>query len=230
MPPGSGVRRLWSRFFHPIDVDPMDNHDLPTPRNFVLLAAVFEGGIAVVAVGLGWLVGQRPLESFPRTPGAVVWGLAWGALATLPPAAGLWLCLKYPVGPLARLVRVVDELLVPLFRDCRLLELAMISVLAGLGEEMLFRGVIQQALEAGLAGPLGTWIGLAVAAVIFGLVHMVTPTYALLAFSIGLYLGTIWIAGNYNLLVPITTHAVYDFFALVYLVRVRKRESTMDDV
>ena len=71
-------------------------------------------------------------------------GLAWGAAATLPPLVAVWLCLKCPWRPFAELVRVVDELLVPLFRNCRVAELAVISLLAGLGEEILFRSVIQQ--------------------------------------------------------------------------------------
>jgi hypothetical protein len=220
-------------------IDPMDNNDSPPFRSFVLLAAGFEGAIAVVAVGLGYLVRQNPLESLPDTPADVAWGALWGTIATLPPLALLWLSLKCPFGPLVRLIRVVDELLVPLFRDCRLLDLAIISALAGLGEEMLFRGVIQQAVEAWLGEPLGIWVGLAVAAVLFGVVHMITPTYALLAGVIGLYLGWIWIATDWiapdsidtgrNLLVPIVTHAGYDLLALIYLVRIRRRGTTVDD-
>ena len=57
----------------------------------------------------------------------------------------------------------------------------------------------------------------------FGLAHSVTRTYAILATIIGLYFGWLWLATG-NLLVPITTHAVYDFLALVYFVRIRARE------
>ena len=120
-------------------------------------------------------------------------------------------------------------MLVPLFRECRLLDLAVISALAGLGEEMLFRGVVQQAVADWVDGERGIWVGLALAALLFGLVHMITPTYAVLAGLIGLYLGWIWIATDRNLLVPIVTHAAYDFLALVYLVKVRKWESQKDD-
>lgn len=204
----------------------MDNHDLPMPRSFVLLAAVFEGGLAVAAIGLGWLVGHSPLEAFPRTAADAAWGAGCGAIATLPLLALLWLCLNWPIGPLAKLIRVVDELLVPLFRECRVVDLAVISVLAGLGEEMLFRAVIQEAVAGWVDGEPGRWIGLAVAALLFAAVHMVTPTYALLAGIIGLYLGWIWIVTG-NLLVPITIHAAYDFLALVYLVKIRRRGSTV---
>jgi membrane protease YdiL (CAAX protease family) len=201
----------------------MDNNGLSPPGNFVLLAAAFEGGLALVALGLGWLVGQDPLESLPRRPGEVAWGAAWGLLAAVPPLALLWLCLSWPVGPLARLKRVVDELLVPMFRGCRLPELAVISALAGVGEEMLFRGVVQQAATDWLGAETrtGTWGGLAVAAVLFGLAHLITPTYALLAGGIGLYLGWTWVWAGGNLLVPIIAHGGYDFLVLVYLVRIR---------
>ena len=48
---------------------------------------------------------------------------------------------------------------------------------AGIGEELLFRGVVQALLERWL----GPWIALGVASILFGLVHALTPTYALLA-------------------------------------------------
>ena len=110
----------------------------------------------------------------------------------------------------------------PLFRDCNLAQLAIISALAGLGEETLFRGVVQVGVAQGIAGPHGVWLGLLVAAILFGLLHLITPMYAILAGLIGLYLGGLWLLTG-NLLTPITTHAAYDFLALVYLVRVKAR-------
>jgi membrane protease YdiL (CAAX protease family) len=194
--------------------------DFRPPRYFPLVVAVFEGGIAVVAVGLGWLLAKDPLASLPRTLPDTARGAAWGTAAAAPPLLLLWLLLKCPLRPFANLVRIVDELLVPLFRNCGLVELAVISALAGLGEEMLFRGVVQQAAADWAGGPSGMWVGLAVAAGLFGLLHHVTRTYALLASLIGLYLGGIWLATG-NLLVPILAHALYDFLALMYFVNVR---------
>ena len=54
---------------------------------------------------------------------------------------------------------------------------------------------------------------------LFGAVHLITGTYGIIAAAIGLYLGLLWVASG-NLLVPIVTHAAYDFVALVYLLRV----------
>lgn len=195
--------------------------DFRPPENFPLMAAIFEGGLVVVALGLGWLLGVDPLATFPRDWVGVGWGAAWGLAATLPPLAVLWLCMKYPVRPFRELFEVVDTLLVPLFRTCRVADMAVISVLAGLSEEMLFRGVVQALAAGWVEGPLGVWLGLAVAAVLFGLAHRITTTYAVLASVIGLYLGGIWLISG-NLLVPIVAHAAYDFLVLVYLVKLRK--------
>jgi membrane protease YdiL (CAAX protease family) len=123
------------------------------------------------------------------------------------------LCLTWPVGPLARIRRITDEIIRPLFASCTLLELALLSLMAGVGEEMLFRGFLQRAL----AQWWGVWLGVAVANVLFGLVHCITPTYAVLATLIGAYLSGWWLATG-NLLVVMVAHGLYDFVALVYLV------------
>ena len=110
----------------------------------------------------------------------------------------------------------------PLFRQATLTQLAVISLMAGLGEELLFRGVIQGKITQVVGGPAGNWVGAIVAALLFGLAHSVSLTYAILAALIGLYLSWTWLATG-NLLVPIAAHTVYDFVALVYLVKVRSR-------
>jgi hypothetical protein len=187
-------------------------------KHFALTAAIFEGSLAVVAVGLGWLVGQPPLRTFRLD----LYQAAWGVAAALPPLALFWLCLKCPLRPFETIARILDQMVLPLFRDCRLMELAVIAALAGIGEEMLFRGVIQAVVAQQIGGPRGMWWGLLVAAALFGLLHPVTPTYAVLAALIGLYLGWLWLAWG-NLLLPIITHGSYDFLALWYLLRARNQ-------
>ena len=99
----------------------------------------------------------------------------------------------------------------------------MIAALAGLGEEMLFRGVIQAAVGGWIGGDAGQWIALAAAAVLFALAHSITVMYLVLAGLIGLYLGGLWLATG-NLLVPIIAHGLYDFVALAYFVKIRKKK------
>lgn len=194
-------------------------------RNIVPMAVLVEGGLGLLAVVLGWVLRHPPGEMIRWTAADA----AWGVLATLPLVAVLAVSIRIPWRPLRNLLKVVDELIVPLFRDCRLIELAAISALAGFGEEALFRGVIQNALAGAVGGSEGVFVGLLLAAVIFGALHWITPAYAVLATLIGLYLGGLLIVTD-NLLVPIVAHGLYDFLALVYLVRVRRREADTADI
>jgi membrane protease YdiL (CAAX protease family) len=190
--------------------------DFPSPQRFVVMAGVFEGGLVLGALALGWLLGYPPADAIDWTLSAA----AWGAAASLPPMVLMVLLVRFPMRPWADMLRVVDEWLVPLLRDCRATELALIALLAGLGEEMLFRGVLQESVAGWIGGQAGTWIGLAVVSLLFGLLHALTASYAVLAGLIGLYLGWLWIATG-NLLVPIAAHAAYDFLAMVYLAKIR---------
>ncbi len=176
----------------------------------VRVAVVFEGGLVVLAWGLGWLLALPPFERIYLRWQAV----AWGVVATWPLLLGMWWCARTQWGPFPRLMRDVEESLLPPFADCSYFELALISLLAGLGEEALFRGVMQSAL----AYWLNHWGALVVASVLFGLGHLITPTYAILAGLIGLYLGGLLMAYD-NLLLVIVVHALYDFVALIYLLR-----------
>ncbi len=190
-------------------------------RHFALAAAAFEGSLALLAVGLAWLLGTPPpLGTFRLDWRQAALGLA----ASMPLLVLFWCCLKYPWPPLRKIAGILDETIVPLFRDCRIEQLAIVALLAGLGEETLFRGVVQAGVAQAVGPSRGAWIALLVAACLFGLLHSITPTYVVLAALVGLYLGWLWLATG-NLLVPITAHAAYDFFALLYLVRSKVRNS-----
>src|SRR5262249_20585491 len=143
-------------------------------RNLVVgLAIVVEGGLIGAAWLIGWLLEVPALARLE-----VDWqGLAWGLLAAAPMIATFFVLQRYPVGPLPSIKRFTDETIRPLMATCPLLDLVGISVLAGLGEELLFRGVLQEAFGAWL----GVWVGIVIAAVLFGLLHAVTPTYAVFA-------------------------------------------------
>jgi membrane protease YdiL (CAAX protease family) len=197
--------------------DAMENsgHDEPSP-NLLVPAVAFEGALAILAVILGWLLGRNPLATLHWSTSD--FGLA--VAAAVIPLLVFIPCILWPVGPLVDLLRVVEELLIPLFAECRVVDLAIISVLAGIGEEMLFRPIAQRSIAELVGGAAGPWVGLVGAAVLFAAAHWITTTYAVIAGLIGLYLGWLWMFTG-NLLVPITTHAVYDFVVLVYLIRFR---------
>jgi hypothetical protein len=200
-------------------------NDLPPPEppspRLLLLTVAFEGGAALAAIVIGWLLGHPPLALIHWLPSAVL----WGALATLPLLVLVAVCLIFPVGPLRQLLRVTEQLVAPLFANCTWIDLAIIAILAGLGEELFFRGLIQGVASIWIGGSNGRWMAWIGTSALFGLAHWITPTYAMLAGLIGLYLGGLWIVSG-NLLLPITTHTLYDFAVLAYLVKIRiKRQA-----
>jgi membrane protease YdiL (CAAX protease family) len=115
-----------------------------------------------------------------------------------------------------RLVHLVEERIGPLFAGASPGELALVAALAGVGEEVLFRGVLQEAL----ALRLPTWAAIVGAGLLFGAAHWVSHTYAALAAVVGCYLGAVYhLTGT--LAAPILTHASYDLVALLMLARMK---------
>jgi membrane protease YdiL (CAAX protease family) len=190
--------------------DPVPTAGASDRMTIVLLAVAVEGGLIVLACALGWLLGKPPLETLK-------WDLrdAGRALAyTAPLLVLFWVLLRWPVGPLRGVKRFSVEVLCPALAPCTGVDLVGIAALAGLGEEMLFRGVLQGMFERWLGfGP-----ALAAASVLFGALHAITPAYAVLAALMGAYLGWVW-HDTENLLVPVLIHALYDGAVLFYLLR-----------
>jgi membrane protease YdiL (CAAX protease family) len=197
------------------ELRPEPEGDRPKRAPIILFAVFFEFGLALLSLVVGWAVGHPPLEQF-------AWSLEaglWGVVATVPLVLLFLAMLRWPVGPLARVKRFCDLEVVPLLEESTWSEIGLISLAAGVSEEMLFRGVLQAALIDWLGVP---W-GLAAASLLFGLLHPISLPYMVLAAILGLYLGTVWLVGG-NLLTVMVTHALNDFAALGYLLRIRDTE------
>ncbi len=179
-------------------------------------AILIEGILILLAWVIGVLLGVSPWQGVEFSWAAIGWGVA----ATLPLIGGMiWsLHTQWPV--IVQLRHFVRERIVPFFAECNLLEFGLISIFAGVGEEFFFRGLMQ----TGLIHASSLWVGVIITSIIFGLAHFVSLTYAVLAGLIGLYLGLLLVAFD-NLIVPMIAHALYDFVALVFLIRLRSSDS-----
>ena len=125
----------------------------------------------------------------------------------------LW-CLRTTWGPVRRLVALVEERLSPHLANASMGGIVALAMFAGIGEELLFRGVIQ----VWLADRVPSWVAVAGASMLFGLGHYLSASYAVLASLIGAYLGILFLLSG-NLLAPMLAHAAYDVVALVVLTR-----------
>jgi membrane protease YdiL (CAAX protease family) len=191
------------------------------PNGFAL-AVVVEGGLALVAIFLAWLFRIPLREQIPASGDQLAYALARGVLVTLPMfAVFLWL-VHSSWAPLRELRRQVDWLIAEMFSAASSAQFALIALLAGVGEELLFRGVLQSFI--------GRWttpiIGLVITSLLFGLAHALSKLYFFLATAIGLCFGGLVLQYN-DLVAPMVAHSLYDFLALTYLSRrVRLREDS----
>lgn len=184
---------------------------------FLNLAAMVEGGLVVVAFGLGWLMATPPLETADwdlRT-------LARGALLTLPLLSLLVVTCWLPSQGLLEIREFLVKVLGPPLASCRWFDLVLLAALAGFAEELLFRGFLQAWLES----VLGYVAAVVVASLVFGVAHWITPLYALLAGLIGAYLGVAQdLGGPRNIVVAMLVHGLYDYVAFVVIVWLYRRE------
>ncbi len=175
------------------------------------MGVAFEAALGLLALPVGRLLGVDLAPWFHLPDGKQLL-LALGAAAGLTIAAWLLARLRWP--PLEKIFRLLVKLLEPLLRHGRWWHWALLAAVAGWGEEAMFRGAVQKGLE----GYLGIWPALAVASVVFGLLHALTPLYFLLATLAGTYFGLVYHYSG-NLLAAAAVHALYDFWALWYLSR-----------
>lgn len=193
-------------------MEPETDRPVASPERGGALYAGYavEGGLGVLAVLLAWGTGTPLADAIRFSLPAVAWGLV-GTLPMLIALVGLSY-VSWP--PIVRIREIVRGFARQLLLRASWLEIAVLCLLAGIGEELLFRGVLQT-LIAQQAGP---WSGIIVGGVVFGAVHFLTKTYFVLAAVVGCYLGWMFVATQ-SLTAPIVAHAVYDFVALAVVLR-----------
>ncbi len=199
-------------------------------RKALLLFAVFtEGGLLVLGLLLIRFFQLDPWAGFDLSLAATVYAL----LLSIPLLGMLFLAVSLRWEPLSRLRYELDEKVRPVFSTSKLPDLVLIAFLAGVGEELFFRGWLQNFLAA----KWGIWPGILLASAIFGVVHYLSSTYAVYAFLTGLYLGLIYQVFG-NVYIVMLVHGLYDLIALLYLigrsgkmeVHLRKDLGTDEDV
>jgi hypothetical protein len=178
----------------------------------ILWALGFELGLGWIGLIVAWLTGLplRPQIHLSWT------GLLQGLGATLPMLGFLVAISQSHWPPLVELRRQIDQLLGTLFRHHTLAELALVAIAAGVGEELLFRGVLQPLLQQ-WTQPM---VAILSVGMLFGLAHAMSATYFVLASLAGIYLGWLALACG-NLVPPMLAHGLYDFIALWYLQKKR---------
>jgi uncharacterized protein len=194
------------------------------PERFFKSACLFEAALILVAIVLGWISGINPFADLHYSEIAILYGI----LGTIPLFLLFLLLEQLTSESVVTIRRFLMETLGPALHRHHWTDLFVLAAIAGISEEVLFRGVIQPWMESSwgiIAGLIGSNI-------LFGMVHAITPLYFILATVVGIYLGlALDIGGERNLLTPIIIHALYDFLAFLALMRsYRASLVTQDDL
>jgi membrane protease YdiL (CAAX protease family) len=172
------------------------------------MSILLEAGLAILALSLMWATGVRAEVSMqPRD-------LAFGVVVGVALAFLAIVIVLLPLGLLEQLRRDVD-FVVALFAESPVAHLVLISLFAGVCEELFFRGFVQTWLQESV----GVHVAVAVAAALFGLAHAISRSYVLFAFMLGAALGYLY-AVTGSLPAVMAAHAAYDLAALVFGMRV----------
>lgn len=185
-----------------------DKQSEMTPRTILSVTAAQTVLFALAGWGLWHLSGFEEIAMITFAPWEVGLGLALaaGLIATgiiiirVFPAYGDWIirsqAANYPF--------LKDRLSIG--------GIVFLSICAGLGEEVLFRGGLQTLIAQ--AAPI--WLAIVLAAAVFAAIHLAKPIVSLLILLIGVLFGVAYTWSG-SLLAVIIGHAVYDIWALWYL-------------
>jgi len=179
-------------------------------------AVLVEGGLAVLAIMIAWFADIPLREMFILKP----LHFLIAAVAVFPM---LMLCRFVYMLPF-KMVEFTRRFLHSVYRDfirhCSVTQLLLVAIMSGIGEELLFRGVLQTTITQWCGGETrGFIIGIAVTSLLFGLAHPINKLYVVLCFVIGIYLGLLFAWSGNNLIVPIIIHAFYNFVVFLAMPR-----------
>lgn len=135
--------------------------------------------------------------------------ILWGAAASAPLLLLLRAFLHTQWRPLAKFRQSQLEFFNSIGFRITTRRAIMLAIIAGLSEELLFRGALQTYIARGHS----VVYALILPNILFGALHARTPLYAIIAGFVGFYLGVCFAVAD-SLITPIITHSLYDFVAL----------------
>ena len=190
------------------------------PDNSALTYAVLlELSLGLSAILIGLFLGVNPRQDLPAwwDGPAIVKSLGIGVLVGSAFALAMELVSRLPIRSIQKLERSMQSQLHLLLGPMSVPDLLLLSLSAGIGEELLFRGLIQgwwMSLSETLSF-LESLPGMAISAVCFGFAHPLSKTYIVLATLAGFLFAILYWATR-DLLACVLAHAIYDAIICVY--------------
>ncbi|GIW82675.1 MAG: hypothetical protein KatS3mg105_4482 [Gemmatales bacterium] len=190
---------------------PSNDDASPPTRSIFFVGFWFEMSLGLAAIGAGWLFGYPTLKLIRWQMDAVGWGL----LACAPMLLVFCVTVAWPIGPFAGLERISQEIIRPLFESCTLWQSGLVVARSRLGVKSCSSVVCCSRFSS------TGWVvvpAFLISNLLFGLLHPLTFTYFVLATIMGYFLSYVVFLTD-NLLPVILAHGIYDFVALIYVVK-----------
>ena len=126
---------------------------------------------------------------------------------------------------------IYQRLLIPQLESIPLFGLALMSAGAGIGEETLFRGVLQNWVIEGLGSTAlaeySVVFGVVASSLAFGLAHAITASYFIFAFAAGVVFSVEYL--YCGLPAAAFTHGLYDFIAFILVLQLWGNKNNITD-
>lgn len=187
-------------------MDDSPQPETPEPRAF-LLVILGTVGLGIAAYAFSLVLGV-PMAPQIRPD---INDFAIGIIATLPLAGFLWWFSNTTLEHFASFRKSQIKFFSEIGFEFTPSRIALMAICAGITEELLFRGLLQ----SWIAGFAPMFAAIILSNVAFGMLHMRTVLYAIIAGLVGAYLGVLFAATG-NLIAPMAAHALYDAVALEY--------------
>lgn len=189
----------------------------PPPGVSTLMAVVFYGILLAAAWALGaWWLDLDLLEWHDRWETAMWLDVALGVglgLATVAASRVLERTTEW--------ARVLGEEFREILGNLTTTQVLIFALTSGIAEEVFFRGFLQQALSELAFG--NDWLGLIVASLIFGLIHIGPDRkkflpWTIMAVVLGICFGVLYLYTG-NIVAPVVAHFTINFFNLLHIAR-----------
>ncbi|HEV7279719.1 MAG TPA: CPBP family intramembrane glutamic endopeptidase [Pirellulaceae bacterium] len=196
---------------------PVEDDQILGLHRLTWLAVTIQGVLALVALGWALLLGLDPLSWFPLEAwvgSRALITLATTLAAAAPPVAAFFWMRTSRLESVVRFRDDVRQRLIPLFGETRFADWLVISLTAGLTEELAFRGALFYAFVVWVPGSWGVIAAVLLPSLLFGALHALNRFYFLATTIAGVYFALIvWWSGD--LWAAALAHFLYDLVVFV---------------
>lgn len=185
---------------------------------FVIQAILFEGAMALLGALLALICGLDLSKAFYTPDLATLFSQIALGIGLAVGLGIFFTILDYiPSSHLKQISDLTKETVSETMKNSSRINRFLVCLMAGVGEEVLFRGFIFLAIFEfwpwGLEFNMNIIVAVVVSSILFGLGHYVTAIYFLITGLLGVAFCLVFLRTGL-LIAPLVAHALYDFYAM----------------